>query len=189
MTWTERAKIEIASSSRSWFGTLTIKPDLQLRAKMAARVRCAKSGVDFDTLGFGDQFAALHRETGVHVRDWLKRVRKEARTRFRYMVAAEYHKTGDPHYHFLLHELVGEDIVRKETMRSQWMPIGFSRFKLVEDGPAAARYVSKYLSKTNAARVRASRWYGRPWDQIRPSAVAEAKAESVKPVDLFPIPF
>jgi hypothetical protein len=170
MIWVDRAKIECQLASRNWFGTLTFKPELQTRALMAARLRAAKSAVDFDTMGFSDKFNYQHRELSPLVTDWLKRVRKQADTRFRYLVAAEYHKSGNPHYHILLHELVGHDPVRKAVLQDQWKQNGFSQWKLVvddEESPRAAHYVCKYLAKTSAARVRASRWYGHPWDEFK----------------------
>lgn len=180
--WTERAIVETRMASRTWWITLTFKPELQQQALWRARQRCAKSAVDFDSLGFRDRFAELHRQLGPQVTAWLKRVRKESATRFRYILVAEYHKSGDPHYHLLLHELVGNAPVRKAVMRDQWTKLGFSKFKLVEDDGSedACRYVCKYASKTSAARVRASRWYGRPWEEVRPPDVAnEVKREKL----------
>lgn len=189
--WTERAIIETSMWPRTWWITLTFKPELQQQALWRARQRVSKSSMypgdprgDFDHLGFRDRFAEVHRQLGPQVTAWLKRVRKEAGTRFRYLCVAEYHKSGDPHYHLLLHELVGYAPVRKAVMRDQWSMLGFSKFKLVEadGGENACRYVCKYASKTSAARVRASQKYGRPWETIRPEVVAsETLRETVDP--------
>lgn len=182
--WTERAMIETRMWPRTWWITLTFKPELQQRAIWRARQKCAKSAVDFDALGFRDKFAEQHRMLGPSVTAWLKRVRKESDTRFRYLMVAEYHKSGNPHYHLLLHELVGFAPVRKSVMREQWSTLGFSKFKLVEaDGTDdACRYVCKYASKTSAARVRASQKYGRPWETVRPKDVAnEVQRETIDP--------
>lgn len=182
--WIDRAKIETASSARTWFGTLTFTEQHQTTALMSARVNAYRSANDFDTMGRRDQFVALVREHSPKVTSWLKRVRKESDTRFRYLVVAEHHKSGLPHFHFLLHELVGCAPVRKEIMRRQWAMNGFSHQKLVvntEESPRAVHYVCKYLMKTSAARVRASRFYGRPWDELRPKAIVKPESAETCP--------
>src|SRR5205814_1472707 len=78
--------------------------------------------------------------------------------RFRYLLIAEAHKSGVPHFHMLLHEPDVANTVRHATLRDQWR-YGFTNFKLVSD-PRAAGYIAKYLAKDALARVRASKDYG-----------------------------
>jgi hypothetical protein len=79
----------------------------------------------------------------------------------RFLLVAEAHKTGLPHYHALIHEVDPERPVRSRILRQQWT-LGFSQCKLVAQGDEtkSASYVAKYLAKSAAARVRASQGYG-----------------------------
>jgi len=87
---------------------------------------------------------------------YWKRLRK-AKHRFRYMMAAEAHQSGYPHIHALVHEVSAP--IPKRILQEEW-PFGFTHCKLVRNGPKAAWYVSKYLSKDMRTRVRASQHYG-----------------------------
>lgn len=156
--WDGRAQIELLRSKRSWFGTLTLRPDEHYKVLCQARAWCKSRGVDFDALSFGEQFAERHRVISAEITKFLKRVRKESGAKLRYLLVAEHHKSGLPHYHVLVHEMAGDAPVSYRTLTSQW-PFGFSKWKLVTD-TKPARYVTKYLSKTIAARVRASIRYG-----------------------------
>lgn len=87
----------------------------------------------------------------------LKRMRKNTKSRFRYIAVFERHCDGYPHLHLLLHEQ-GQPLTKRD-IQAEWR-LGFSQCKLVDQGPKAAFYVAKYLSKEAAARVRASLRYG-----------------------------
>lgn len=159
--WTARSVSETRMSSRTWFGTLTLRPGEQYLAKArASHVMSCRNGIDFDTLSPKDQFGLIVAQIGQDVTKYLKRIRKESGVRFRYLVVFEAHASGDPHIHMLLHELHADMAVRQRTLEGQWK-LGFTKWRLVDtDQPGAAGYVCKYLSKTAAARVRASRRYG-----------------------------
>lgn len=154
--WRMRAVSELAAASRSWFGTLTLSPDSQFRMLSKCRLRLAAQRLDFDELGMDDQYRERVREISKEVTKYLKRVRKQSSASFRYMIVAEKHKNGLPHFHLLLHE--GVSPVRHKVLVEQWN-LGFSKFNLVE-GKHPAFYVAKYLAKSAEARVRASVGYG-----------------------------
>jgi hypothetical protein len=158
--WRKRAETELKrTAGRTWFGTLTFKPQRQMEAQYSATLRLRRSGIVYEALTAHEQFLELCRELGPEITKWLKRLRKETGTRFRYLLVAEAHKSGLPHMHILLHEATGP--IRKETLQRQWARNGFSSFKLVaqlDQKPAA--YVCKYLSKSAISRVRCSAGYG-----------------------------
>jgi hypothetical protein len=146
---------------RTWFVTLTLRPEEQFKAASRARLRLAKQGTDFDLLSPARQFAERHREVNREITLWLKRVRKISNAPLRYFLVAERHKSGLPHYHALLHEGDSGQPVRAAVIKSQWR-LGFSQCKLVaaDDAKRGAVYVAKYLSKDALSRVRASKGYG-----------------------------
>jgi hypothetical protein len=116
-------------------------------------------GIDFERLPPAEQFSLRHTEISRELTKYLKRVRKESGAKFRFLLVAEAHKSGLPHYHLLLHEHDQFRPVRKSVLEAQWKAYGFSKWRLIED-ERAARYVCKYLSKDAIARVRASIRYG-----------------------------
>lgn len=184
--WRHRAIAETQRAERTWFGTLTIRPDQQYRLEGAARLAY---GQNWDGLSHDAQFAALAAQAGKLVTLWLKRVRanggmsaaqrlayrrqaeqagspKEIEpVAFRYLVTCEVHNGSDtsvemrgrPHFHFLIHENAGAPL-RKDGIAQPW-EWGFTNIKLVK-GIAGAMYVAKYLSKADDVRVRASENYG-----------------------------
>lgn len=180
--WTLRAITEVQSAPRTWFGTLTLRPRAHQTMVARARVRIArnKSYVgekvskttgecfpkflpdDFDALSEGQQFLLRHREINVEITKYLKRIRKASETPFRYICVLEKHKTGLPHYHLLVHEMV-EGSVKSDDLASKW-ELGIEYWRVVEEAEKkdTASYVCKYLSKANEARVRASLRYGSP---------------------------
>ena len=157
--WRRRAETEINAAPRTWFGTLTLHPEEQSRARMRAIQRVSKGGSNFAELTYTHQFREVHSQICTELTRWLKRVRKESGAKLRYCLVAERHKSGEPHYHILVHEVNGGGSVKERTLRQQWT-LGHSKFNLVHDKRAAA-YVSKYLSKDVLARVRASKSYGK----------------------------
>lgn len=158
--WSYRAKSELAVAARTWFGTMTLGPQEHSLLAFRARARLSAGGTDFDALSDAEQFQERHREVARELTLWLKRVRKESEAPLRYILVAEAHKSGLPHYHVLVHESDPARPVRERTLRLQWK-LGFSKFNLVSAGEPAAKYVCKYLSKAALARVRASVGYGK----------------------------
>lgn len=192
--WTARALSEIRlAGGRTWFGSLTLSPTEQSRAVARARQRLARQGIDFDALGHGDQFRERVRALGPLVTLWLKRVRKQSRSPLRFILVAEHHKSGLPHFHCLVHESDPGRPVRYDHLWGQWLH-GYSHFKLVaEDGhTATARYVCGYISKCAAVRVRASAHYGEgPRSKTIASVNENASIRGVRgdvPPDLFSEP-
>ena len=151
------------ADGRTWFGTLTLRPSEQFRIAAQARLRLAKAGADFDTLSPERQFAELNREMTPEFKRFWMRVRKESKAPIRYMLVGERHKSGLPHWHYVLHEGSREWPVRAKVLNGQWAARhGYSSVELVaqDDGPDAASYVAKYLAKEALVRVRASQGYG-----------------------------
>nr|QJB20415.1 MAG: replication initiator protein [Microvirus sp.] len=159
--WTYRAQAEIRGSQRSWFVTLTLRPDLQHRAACQAEVIARKRGIKWDEITARQSFVLRTKVIGEEITKYIKRVRKESGARLRYIVVAEAHKSGLPHFHMLVHECEGSPPVLHRHLSAQWR-MGFTRVKLVEEGTKAARYVTKYLAKEALSRVRASLSYGNP---------------------------
>jgi len=154
--WSWRAIAEWEHASRTWFGTMTLRPDAHDHF-----LRCAQRAGDiaqntFEELSAADQFLARNRAIGEEITRWFKRVRKESGASFRYMLVTEAHASGLPHYHCLIHEDGTE--IGERTLRLQWR-LGFSKFELVHE-TKQCRYVCKYLGKSALARVRASGAYG-----------------------------
>jgi hypothetical protein len=181
MHWKDRIIYELHHAQRTWFGTLTIAPDIQFRTLLEARRKFdQRSGITatpvgtfgpfyedyvdkdrtFDQLSIDQQFqqqcGLLYRE----VQKYFKRIRKMNPSGFKYVVVFEKHTeklSGFPHVHFLLHERSGA--IKHRELSGQWS-LGHTNFKLVEDEGAAA-YIVKYLVKDAASKIRASTDYGR----------------------------
>lgn len=151
--WRDRAKMEFQLAERTWFGTLTLRPEAHYEMLCRARHNCP----DFDGLDFEGQFKRRHSEISKEITKYLKRVRKQSGAKIRYLLVAEEHKSGLPHYHLLVHEGDAACPVRYDVLKYQW-PHGFSAFKLADEKTAG--YVTKYLMKSACARVRASQMYG-----------------------------
>jgi len=164
--WRHRAIAETAIASRTWFGTLTLRPQEQSLARERVRHR-ERNSVDIDLLPASERFGLQVQEIGRDITKYLKRIRANSGARFRYILVAEAHESGEPHFHMLLHEW-GTRIGERE-LSGQWR-LGFSKWRLVPpDNPKAAAYVCKYLSKSALARVRASARYGQgPLSKPRP---------------------
>lgn len=160
MVWTNRSRTECRDASRTWLGTLTWSPDEQEIALARARQRCSRRGIDFDALTPSQQFARRCDWLGKDVTRWLKRVRKLSGVQLRYLVVAEAHKSGAPHYHCLIHEVAHGREVGERLLRGAWCAFhGHAKFNLVRD-ERGATYATKYLAKSALARVRASTRYG-----------------------------
>lgn len=156
--WYARAISETLAAKRTWFGTITLNPDANHQSLARARFECTRRGHIWEEMTPLEQFTQLHKQNGVHLQLWLKRVRKQSGAPLRFLLVCEAHKSGLPHYHCLLHEQDDAAPVRHKVLSEQWK-LGFTNFKLIEDAKQAG-YVCKYLSKSALARVRASTRYG-----------------------------
>lgn len=157
--WRMKALEEMRAASRTWFLTLTLSPDQHFRVLSVARNACHERSTRFEELSEADQFAARVAACTPDITRYVKRVRKESGAPLRYLLVAERHESGLPHFHALLHEVSAAMPVRKRTLQGQWL-LGFSQVKLTTD-EAAAWYVCKYLTKELATRVRSSLRYGK----------------------------
>ena len=160
--WRQRATMELSRSSRTWFGTLTLSPESHYEMLCRAQSRVTHSGGGFHEMSESEQFMARHVEISKEITLWLKRVRKNSGAKLRYLLVAEAHKSGLPHYHVLVHEWSDLNPVRHRTLTDAWT-LGFTKFNLVkhdESQSKTAWYVCKYLTKSAMARVRASVGYG-----------------------------
>lgn len=168
--WRNRAMTEIGRSNRTWFCTFTMSPYWQHRVfieSMASKVESGWLSSDFDDAG-KEFFLRCHGGLSLMTKFW-KNLRKPQRklgelpVRLKYIVVAEEHISGLPHYHALVHEVAGSITYRR--LQSRWSKYGFFSAKLVEESEdlskfKAARYVTKYIAKSNLCRVRASQKYG-----------------------------
>lgn len=161
--WRLRARTETANAVRTWFGSLTLSPEQHHNVLSACRAAASRNGDDFDKFTPEEQFAARHKCISREISLYVKRVRKESGASLRLLCVAEAHKSGLPHYHMLIHESTAVP-VRHAVLGKQWR-VGFSQWKLVTDLRAAS-YVTKYLSKSLMARVRASLDYGTSLDIV-----------------------
>lgn len=158
--WMQRARAELAFSARTWFGTLTLKPGEQHKMLSQARHRYERQGGDFDLLPAEDQFRLVVSETGPDITKWMKRVRETSSARLRFLLVSEAHESGLPHFHILLHEVWATERVTKRVLEDQWK-LGFSHWRVATpENPRVALYLTKYIAKSAAARVRASARYG-----------------------------
>ncbi len=158
--WRFRMQSELGEAERTWFGTMTLSPDNHQFFLELARSRLTKRGTDLETLPAAEQFQVRCWAISPELTRFLKRVRKVSNAPLRYILVAEPHKSGLPHYHMLIHESDPSNPVRHAQLQSNWA-LGYSSWKLVEDNSRAAHYAAKYLAKSASARVRASLRYGK----------------------------
>lgn len=173
--WVARAadecKSAMAQGLRTWFGTLTFRPDVHdLHEQLAFEEwaqdhpAAAPSKCEWDALSPEERWPFLRDQALSEVQRYWKRLRK-AGHRFRYFAVFEPHLSGRVHVHWLLHET--ERRILYKHLEGAW-GLGHAVVVIVggrskRSGPprSAAFYVAKYLSKTYQARQLASRRYGR----------------------------
>lgn len=154
--WRCRSQTELLDAPRSWFGTLTLRADLQFA--YTALARAYEGNKSYGTMSINDKFRAVCKQIAPEITRYIKRVRKNSDVPLRYLIVSEAHKSGLPHFHILFHQCMASDALTYRHISDAWA-LGFSNFKLV-DGPKAGAYVCKYLSKSLLSRVRASQGYG-----------------------------
>lgn len=157
--WLARSMQEFRRAPRTWFATLTFRPEVQLETLYKARQKAIRRGYrDFEELAPAAQFALLASVSGEHVTAFWHSVRKEDAAQIRYLAVCERHKTGLPHWHALIHETRLDQPVRKSTLDKRWIK-GFAKFKLID--AKGVLYPLKYIGKDLSTRIRASIAYGR----------------------------
>lgn len=154
---------------RTWFGTLTLRPEEQHRLLTLAQSKWmdvhapdSQFPAWWEDSLCDHRFALVRAELVRELQKYWKRLRKAGHS-FSYLVAIERHDSGLPHVHWLLHEHGAP--IRKRQLEAQW-GLGYTKVVLVGGkskrtaGPAkAAFYVVKYLQKSAQARQIASRGY------------------------------
>lgn len=166
MMWTARAAREWRQSTRTWFVTLTLRPEEHYKLQTRVRLDVRAEGGDLDTMQPRDRLERLLKAYRHEMDLYLMRLRKGLAERgwdtirFRYLWVPEPHKSGAIHFHMLLHE-VSEDMAIPKTRIEEAWGRGFTKVKLVKS-EEAARYVTKYLGKHHfEGRIRASQKYGK----------------------------
>lgn len=157
--WRVAARWEIAKANRTWLCTFTGSPDWFYVAEIIIASELRKKNIDFSEYSEEKKFKALANELGKEATLFLKRLRKVTKSQkgqLRYLLVTEFHKSGLPHLHALIYEC-GEGKILKRQIQSCWSA-GFSGAKLADKNSPG--YVSKYLSKSMVARVRASIGFG-----------------------------
>lgn len=179
--WSARAADELKAAHRTWFVTLTVRPEDRFVTSMQASAIAFRAGHgDWYAMSSENQFRYLVQVLNQEIDRFLKRVRKAAS--FRYLLVSEAHKDGFPHFHMLIHEAALP--LTKRLLESNWR-LGHSQFRLVNSADArSAYYVCKYLSKSAQTRVRASKRYGRA---ALIGAVTDAVVEAATRVLLHPV--
>lgn len=156
--WAARGIAECNSSTRSWFGTLTVGPEARVQFMYKAQAACKSRVVDWSELSEDERTLEIGRQLASEITLFLKRVRKNCGGSFRYLLVQEAHKDGFPHYHLLVHEHTC--VVTKRVLDGAWK-LGFSQFRLISEGDVNhVFYVCKYIAKSGLARIRASEGYG-----------------------------
>lgn len=162
LAWRQRMRNEVRTSHRTWFGSLTLSPEMQFQMLTRARAAAIKGGWEPDReWTVREEFLARDAQAYKEVQKFFKRVRKETAlppASLKYVVVTEAHKSGLPHFHVLVHEKFHGKHVRHKCLNHHWH-LGFSNFKLLED-ERQALYLAKYLSKDTTARIRPSGKYG-----------------------------
>lgn len=199
--WAHRAVTQYERSARTWLGTITLSGFEHARLDAAVAAKAQETGAFWQTeWSPRDYFRERCEVFGQWLSLWLKRIREadqrrrngwhdgcmpdavgrmlKGRTRrnFSYMLVAEMHKNGRPHWHVLLHEDYAFALIRpdeyyvtqkgvirvdeKAMIRKSWQ-FGFTQFELCRDSRSAG-YLCKYLAKDMLWRVRASEGYGEP---------------------------
>lgn len=157
--WAAKAAAEFNGSNRTWFCTLTLTPEEHFLALTRARERYA----EWDALTDAARFARLVGSIGNELTKFIKRIRKNSRAPIKYLLVAEAHKSGLPHFHALIHEKDALRPVRKTILKEAWRS-GFAKFALADDARSAV-YLCKYLAKDARTRIRASFRYGETHQQ------------------------
>ena len=172
--WGRRAVSEWELAPRSWFGTLTFQPEKRYAIVVQTELRLREQGgKPLAELNKRDRFAELQRTAGPLVTRYLYALRdgraggrwhRGSRVecppvRFRYILTAEPHGDGFPHYHAVVHELPLHHPIRRRQLACLW-DHGFASWSVVQTEQQAF-YAVKYLGKTSLARVRASSNYGK----------------------------
>lgn len=76
--WRIRALHEMSIADRTWFGTLTVRPEQMKEYQLQAAERLKQGGTIFHKLPQGERFQEVVKQITPTITRWLKRVRKES---------------------------------------------------------------------------------------------------------------
>lgn len=177
--WALAAQAQMENSSgRTWFGTLTMRPESREQLQQAVFERWAEQQPEgavsmpdwLESPVCEHRFSLERDEFKRYAQKYWKRLRK-AGHRFKYWITFEQHKDGFPHAHWLLHEGDADRPIRKRALQENW-PWGFTKVNLVQGGHLtrspgkAAFYVAKYITKYPQGRMCASQGYTKAAKQL-----------------------
>lgn len=167
--WRDRMLEETLRSNRTWFLTLTARKEMQDYWLVQAKGYASSKGEAWATLTEKQRGRYLARQGWLDVQKYIKRLRKAAGPfcKIRHICVVEFHKSGKPHFHLLIHE-VGYEPLRKRLIEACWRlsgrDRGFTNCKLVRNPVDAVEYIAKYIAKdgmSNGARIPCSLGYGK----------------------------
>lgn len=185
--WIARALVECERAERTWFVTLTIRPEWRYR--LSAMAQAADGDGWHRRTDAARHRLRLMQLLALHT-VWMKRLRMRGVRRagaegrpapkVRYLCVAEQHpSSGEWHLHVLVHERGGQ--LRESDIRHTWGGYGFARAKLVRQGIRAAVYVASYLEADASNRQRASLRYGKASGmEVRPAGQGRSE-EAITP--------
>lgn len=197
MAWRERAMASAEFATRTWFITLTMRPEAHRRFERLCRdwliARATIPGVRHwrDKMSQLEKYHHLARFEYREVQKYLKRLRRGG-ARFDFMCVSEMHEgkkkvavrygvrhglnKGRPHFHLLLHERHVNTCVIPSVLQREWGTVsdglGNAEFDQARDVMATSSYVAKYITKDAGAVVRASLHFG-DRDYLEARAVRE----------------
>lgn len=156
--WAARIHYEVENAPRTWFGTLTLNPSRLFQTELEAR----RAVAGYDQLPLWDKRKERLRVSGSEVTRYMKRLRKEATAKIRFVCVTETTSSGErefhPHYHLLVHEQTRGALLHS-VLAKHWT-WGFEKWRLIEPQTRPEWYLCKYLLKERGDRVRASVLYG-----------------------------
>lgn len=175
LRWRDRILVEIAAAPRSWYQTLTFNDGQLMMIELGATKLIPLDATE------EARYRAVEQLAHVHVRRYLARLRKHG-IAFRYFAVFEKApETGRLHCHMVLHERNRPLLSR--LLEGEWPAISYPRL-VREDVPGkGASYLTKYLTKSAAQRVRASTGYGsgEPPGSCRASGAAKRPQKNDAP--------
>lgn len=156
--WALKIAFECREAPRNWFVTFTLSPHEQHLLTTRAYRRLRLAGWHATEVDVYRDWKERSREFGFLLTRYFKRLRKNTGRTFRYVLVSERHKSGDPHFHAIIHDCTG--MLTYREICNEW-PHGFTHAKLVDATPERAhRYVTKYVAKYALSRIRCSLRYG-----------------------------
>ncbi len=163
--WSERAAKEWRESTRTWLVTLTFSPGEHFKMLAKTRQRLEATGQSLEAMDPKERLRETLKEYRKIMTLYVNRLRVGAPSKgwnivqFRYMWVPEPHKSGEIHFHMLLHEVSEDMKIPARRIAGLW-GFGFVKAKELKS-EGGARYACKYLGKHHfEGRLIASKHYG-----------------------------